>query len=118
MWAAVRVLADAASSLPIHVYRAAPDGGRERARSGRLMDHLGPPGPGTSQADMISSLMCHLAVYGNGYLAKYRQAGEITQLGLLHPNRVRPELEGGLLRFRYTPAPGRNRCSPRPTSCN
>jgi HK97 family phage portal protein len=106
VWAAVRVLADAASSLPIHVYRAAHGGGRERVRSGRLSDLLDRPGPATSQADLVSSLMAHLAVYGNGYLAKYRQAGEITQLGLLHPDRVRPELQDGRLRFRYTPGTG------------
>ena len=56
--------------------------------------------------------MAHLAIYGNGYLAKYREGGEITQLGLLHPERVRPELEGGRLRFRYTPGSGGRRgCS-------
>jgi HK97 family phage portal protein len=47
--------------------------------------------------------MTHLAIYGNAYLAKYRQAGEIVQLGLLHPDRVRPELQRGQLRFRYSP---------------
>jgi len=39
VWAAVRVLADAASSLPIHVYRKA-DTGRERVTSGFLVDLL------------------------------------------------------------------------------
>jgi HK97 family phage portal protein len=105
VWAAVRVLADAASSLPLHVYRdaGAPSGTRERVRSGRLPTLLGRPAPATSQADLVCSLMAHLAVYGNGYIAKYREGGEITQLGLLHPDRIRPELEGGVLRFRYTP---------------
>jgi HK97 family phage portal protein len=105
VWAAVRVLADAASSLPLHVYRKSA-GGRERVDSGKLYDLLEYPGPATSQADLVSSLMGHLAIYGNGYLAKYRQAGEIVQLGLLAPDRVRPELEGGLLRFRYSPPTG------------
>jgi len=41
-------------------------------------------------------------VYGNGYLAKYRQAGEVAQLGLLDPERVRPELDGGQVLFRYS----------------
>jgi HK97 family phage portal protein len=104
----VRVLADAASSLPLHVYRRAGEG-RERVSSGKLVDLLERPGPATSQADLISSLMAHLAVYGNGYLAKYRQAGEVVQLGLLHPERIRPELEGGRLRFRYTPGSGPQR---------
>lgn len=102
VWAAVRVLADAASSLPLHVYRKAA-GGRERVESGKLADLLERPGPGTTQADLVSSLLTHLAVYGNAYVAKYRTAGEIVQLGLLHPERVRPELEGGMLRFRYSP---------------
>jgi HK97 family phage portal protein len=109
VWAAVRVLADAASSLPLHVYRDAPMGGRDRVRTGRLANLLERPAPATSQADLISSLMAHLAIYGNGYLAKYREDGEVSQLGLLHPERVRPELEGGRLRFRYTPGRGPQR---------
>jgi HK97 family phage portal protein len=105
VWAAVRVLADAASSLPLHVYR---KGGtdRERVDSGSLVDLLEHPGPGTTQADLVSTLISHLAVYGNGYVAKFRQAGTITQIGLLDPCRVYPELERGQLRFRYTPVTG------------
>lgn len=108
VWAAVRVLADAASSLPLHVYRKT-ETGRERVTSGKLVDLIDRPGPATTQADLVSSLMSHLAIYGNGYLAKYRQASEITQLGLLHPDRIRPELEHGRLRFRYTPGTGPQR---------
>jgi phage portal protein BeeE len=74
VWACVRVLADAASSLPLHVYRDSLGGGRERVRSGRLPLLLGRPAPATSQADLISSLMAHLAIFGNGFLAKYREA--------------------------------------------
>jgi hypothetical protein len=108
VWAAVRVLSDAASSLPLHVYRKTADG-RERVTSGKLVDLLDRPGPATSQADLVSSLMAHLAIWGNAYLAKYRQAGEVTQLDLLAPERIRPELEGGKLRFRYTPPAGSQR---------
>lgn len=64
------------------------------------------PGPGTTQADLISTLVSHVAIWGNAYLAKYRQGGAITQIGLLDPRRIRPELEGGRLRFRYTPGTG------------
>jgi phage portal protein BeeE len=64
VWSAVRVLADAASSLPLHVYRRTATG-RERVTSGKLVDLLDRPGPGTSQADLISSLMAHLAIWGN-----------------------------------------------------
>src|SRR5436190_7717059 len=105
VWAAVRALADGASSLPLHVYRVAGDG-RERVTSGRLSDLLDRPGPGTTQADLVSSLMCHVLIYGNAYLAKFRETGEVVQLGLLDPDRVRPELEDGRLRWRYTPTTG------------
>jgi phage portal protein BeeE len=39
VWAAVRVLADAASSLPLHVFRRTASG-RERVESGKLADLL------------------------------------------------------------------------------
>jgi HK97 family phage portal protein len=102
-WAATRVLCDAASSLPLHVYRRRDDGGRERVTSGRLVELLDRPGPATTQADLISTLMAHLVIHGAGYVGKFRQQGEVTQLGPLHPERVRPELDGGRLRFRYSP---------------
>jgi len=105
VWAAVRVLADAASSLPLHVYRRVPDG-RERVETGRLPALLDAPGPATTQADLVSSLMAHSLVWGNAYLAKYRTGDEVVQLGLLAPDRVRPELERGRLRFRYSPPTG------------
>jgi hypothetical protein len=50
--------------------------------------------------------MSHLAIWGNAYIAKYREAGEITQIGLIAPDRIRPELEHGQLRFRYSPPTG------------
>jgi phage portal protein BeeE len=54
VWAAVRVLADTASSLPLHVYRKAANG-RERVTSGKLVDCS--TGPARRPARRIS---CHL----------------------------------------------------------
>jgi len=93
VWSAVRVLADAASSLPLHVYRKTSDR-REPVTSGRLVDLLEQPGPCTSQADLISSLMAHLAIYGAGYIGKYRENGEIVQLALLHPDHAAGDPNG------------------------
>jgi HK97 family phage portal protein len=104
-WAAVRVLSDVLSSLPLHVYRKT-ETGRQRVTSGKLVDLLDRPSPGVTEADLTSSLMCHLAVWGNAVLAKYRQDGEVVQLGLLHPDRIRPELEDGKLKWRYSPPTG------------
>jgi HK97 family phage portal protein len=105
VWSAVRCLCDAASSLPLHVYRRTQQG-RERVTSGRLVDLLDKPAPSTSQADLVSSLLAHLLIHGGAYLAKYRQQGEVAQLGLLSPEQVTPELENGRLRFRYDPGTG------------
>jgi HK97 family phage portal protein len=108
VWAAVRVLSDAVSSLPLHVFRRT-ERGRERVTSGKLVDLLERPSPGVTEADLTSSLMCHLAVWGAAYLAKFREQGEVTQLALIHPDRIRPELVDGQLRFRYTPGSGPQR---------
>ena len=83
---------------------------RDRPRTGDIRPAGRPartarPGHQPSRPD-LSTLMTHLAIWGNGYLAKYRQQGEVAQLGLLHPERVRPELVAGQLRFRYTPGSG------------
>jgi phage portal protein BeeE len=77
-------LADAVSSLPLHVYRKT-ELRRERVTSGRLVDLLERPSPGVSEADLTSTLMTHLAVWGNGYIGKFREQGEVTQLDPLHP---------------------------------
>lgn len=87
VWAAVRVLADAASSLPLHVYRKTTDG-RERVTSGKLVDLLDRPASATTQADLVSTLMAHLLIYGAAYVGKYREDGEVRQLGLLHHDQV------------------------------
>jgi phage portal protein BeeE len=73
VWAAVRCLADAASSLPLHVYRRTADG-RERVTSGKLVELLDRPASATTQADLVSTLMGHVLTWGNAYLAKYREA--------------------------------------------
>jgi HK97 family phage portal protein len=105
VWAAVRVLSDAVSSLPLHVYRMTEQG-RERVTSGKLVELLERPSPGVTEADLTSTLMVHVVVWGNAFLAKYRRQGEVVQLGLLHPDRVRPEIVNGELRFRYDPPRG------------
>ena len=56
-----------------------------------------------TQSDLTSQLMAHLLIWGAGYVAKFRQGDEITQIGLIHPEQIRPEVENGQLRFRYTP---------------
>lgn len=106
-YACVRALADAAATLPLHVFREASDGGRERAETpaSRL---LGRPAPAVTQAMLIAQLVTHLNLHGEAFIAKYRgESGEITQLGLLSPERVGVELKGGLPFYTVTTEDGR-----------
>lgn len=93
--ACVRVLAETASTLPLKAYRRR---GQDRApvTSGRLASLLERPSPGNTQANLIAQLVGSLALRGNAYLGKFRnREGEVAQIALLPPDRVRVELIAG-----------------------
>jgi HK97 family phage portal protein len=101
VWACVRVLVDAAASVPLISYRRTQEG-RVRA-DGRLADLLTQPAPATTQSALIGQAVAHLNLYGGCYLGKFRDAGgRVDALALLHPDRVRPELVGGKPRYTVT----------------
>ncbi len=94
VWACVRVLSDAAASIPLIPYRRTA-GGRQRA-GGALADLLRAPAPATTQSALIGQTMTHLLLYGNTYLGKFKDSdGRVAQLALLHPERVTVELRAG-----------------------
>jgi HK97 family phage portal protein len=103
-YAAIRALADAASSLPLHVYRRRPDGSRERVEGSHAVELLRSPGLGQTTATLVGQILTHLNLYGNAYLAKYRVRGEerVDQLGLWHPELVAPEIKGGRVLYTLT----------------
>lgn len=94
-YACVRALADAAASLPLIAYRRTP-AGRERLDGG-VADLLDRPAPATTQANLVGQLVAHLNLHGNAFLGKFRNGeGEVEQLALLDPERVKVELRGGM----------------------
>ncbi len=104
-YACVRVLSDAAASLPLIPYRRTATG-RERY-SGLIADLLTRPAPATTQANLVGQLVAHLNLHGNAYLGKFRGPdGKIEQLGLLAPDRVVPQLNAGVPYYRYSPLIG------------
>ncbi len=108
VFACVRCLSDAAASIPLVPYRKTATG-RTRV-GGALSDLLRAPAPATTQANLIGQIVSHLALFGNSYVGKFRDAeGKIEQLALLHPDRVTPELRAG--RPVYTVNDGRGRRS-------
>lgn len=107
-FACVRALADAASSLPLLVYRRRAVG-RTRQLTGLLPRLLDQPAPGATQAFLIGGLMAHLNLYGNAYIGKFRERDEIVQLALIHPDLIVPEIENGEPVYSYNPRMGERR---------
>lgn len=106
VWACVRVLSSAASSLPLHVYRRRDDG-RERMDN-QAAALLRNPAPATTTANMVGQLMAHLLCWGNAYAGKFRDSdGRVQQLGLLAPDRVAPEVKAGRPSYVVTGSDGR-----------
>lgn len=93
-YACIRVLSDAAASVPLIAYRRT-GAGRERLEGGRLVDLLQRPAPAMTQANLIGQIVAHLNLHGNAYIGKFRSGGQIAQLALLSPDRVTPEIRGG-----------------------
>jgi HK97 family phage portal protein len=107
VWSCVRVLADAASSCPLLVYRRLPDGGRLRV-GGRTAELLQRPAEGTTEADLVATLIAHLTLWGNAYLGKYRDAdGRVDQLLPLDPSQVQVERRAGRIVFSVVTVDGR-----------
>lgn len=107
-FACVRALADAASSLPLIVYRRR-NTGRTRQLTGLLPRLISQPAPGATQAFLVGGLMAHLNLYGNAYIGKFRERDEITQLALIHPDLIVPEIENGEPVYSYNPRFGERR---------
>jgi len=93
-FAAIRVLADSISTLPLKVYRRTPEGRIPAGDDSRAVQLLNRPTPGSTTVDLISQVVTHVNVYGDAFLGKYKADGEIVQLGLIHPERVQVELRG------------------------
>jgi HK97 family phage portal protein len=93
-YACVRVLADSVSSLRLHVYRRTPQGRLPAGDSGRAVQLLNRPAPGSTGVDLISHVMVHLNGYGETFVGKYRADSEIVQLGLISPETVHVHLKG------------------------
>ncbi len=100
--AAVRLLSETAATLPLKAYRRL-DGGDREPFTGRLSRLLDRPSPGNcaSQPDRPARRLSGDARIGTARQVP-RRSGEIEQLALLPPDRVRVELLGGEPRYIIT----------------
>lgn len=104
--ACVRVLSESLASLPVHIYRRLPEGGKvvEASHPSYRVIHDSPNDWQTS-FEWRETLMTHLGLYGNAYCEIIRdsRAGVVVSLMPLHPSRMKVErIEDGTLRYTYT----------------
>lgn len=110
VFAAVRLIAEVAATLPLKVYRRGSRG-RSEYRGG-VADLLDRPAPATTQANLVAQTIGCLALRGNAFLGKFRPGGrgEVEQFHVLPNDRL-----SGLCRARTLE--GRRRYpSDRPTA--
>jgi HK97 family phage portal protein len=108
--ACIRVISDAVSALPLHVYERLTSGGKVKAPTHpvyRLL-HMQPNPWQTAQEfrDWMTGMYLH---YGASY-AEIRpgERGAVSELWPLHSSRMEPErLEDGTVRYKYREPSGR-----------
>ena len=102
--ACLRVLGESVASLPLHVYRRLPDGGKEIVRGHPLYRilHVAPNDWQTS-FEWREQQMLHLGTYGQSFSEiVLGTSGGVQGLVPLHPSRMTVErVETGRLRYRY-----------------
>ena len=108
--ACIRVISDAVSSLPLHLYERMANGGKRRVPENPLyrLLHQQPNPWQTAQEfrDWMTGLYLH---YGASY-AEIRPGarGAVSELWPLHSSRMEPErLENGRIRYKYREPSGR-----------
>lgn len=103
VFACVRVLAETVASLPLHVYRRLPQGGKERATEHYLYPVLhDQPNPEMTSFELRETLMGHLCLWGNAYAEIVRDGGgRVRELWPLRPDKMTVKREDGELRYYY-----------------
>ena len=93
--AGVKAIAEAAAGLPLHAYRKAADGSRDRDTAHpatRLLN--GDANPWTRGQQLRETITADAITYGNGYAHVLRDsAGEPRELHRIHPNGVTIEVD-------------------------
>ncbi|MBI0435419.1 phage portal protein [Roseomonas sp. KE0001] len=89
VYGAVKVLAETVSQLPLHLYRRAADGGRERADDHPLESLLSDvANPWTPASEFRLVLQTQLSLHGNAYAWIGRGEGGVSELIPLAPSSV------------------------------
>lgn len=106
VYACVRVLADAASLLPLPTYHRLADGSREKVPAYPTAVLFDRPSAYMTRSGLVSTIVNHLNSWGNAYVGKIKQNGRPSDLIIITPNRVLMRLDNGEPVFIVQPAAG------------
>jgi len=94
VWCCIKILSEDSASLPLHLYRRLPGGGKERATEHPLYSFLhDSPNPEMTAMSFRETLKSHILSWGNTYAEKEYGRGSIGRnmikaLWPITPNRV------------------------------
>jgi len=97
VWCCIKVIAEDIASLPLHLYKRLPNGGKKRAVDHPLYTLLhDQPNPEMTAFSFRESYAQHILSWGNGYAEKVYGRGlvgrnVVEQLWPITPNRVTPK---------------------------
>lgn len=94
VWCCIKILAEDTASLPLHLYRRLPGGGKERATDHPLYSLLhDAPNPEQTAFTFREAYMSHLLAWGNAYAekvtGKVMGRNMVVALWPITPNRVK-----------------------------
>lgn len=113
-WACVSLLADAISTLPLGFYRRTKDGRSVADQHPLYWVLRRQPNQDMTTAQLIGAMVAALLLWGNCYVEKLMNGGQVIGLKFLLPARVGKEkLPAGGWQYTYTEADGTRRKIPR-----
>lgn len=91
VWRAVNLLSGTIASLPLHVYRPRPDGGRERVLSGRAYGLVDDPHRDLTRFEWWEFAIASMLLWGNAYFWRRNASrlGPLAWLDPIDPSRVK-----------------------------
>lgn len=111
-WSAIRLIAEAVGTLPLHLYRTTPKG-RERAKDDARYELVRwQPCDYLTAPEWKESMVVSLATMGQAYnpVTRFESTGRIIAIQPVHKNRVQPEVQSdGSVLYRLTDRNGRPR---------
>jgi HK97 family phage portal protein len=97
----IRMISEAAASVPLLLYE-----GEHEIEQHPLLDLLQRPAPGRTLSDVLDAWYGYLLVAGNAYVQATAAGGELRELHVLRPDRVRvvPGVDGWPEAYEYAVA--------------